>query len=111
MTRISGAGAPRSLARLTAALAPHADILSRLEHARRVGERRWTLELSGGVSVQLPADREGEALLRLARQHEGSRLLDLGAQVIDLRQDGVIALRPNPVTAPAARVPGGRSLL
>ncbi len=111
LTRISGAGAPRALARLMAALEPHTEILSRLQLARRAGERRWTLELAGGVLVHLPADREGEALLRLARQHEGSGLLDLGAQVVDLRQDGVIAIHPNPVTAPAARAPGGRSLL
>ena len=111
LTRISGAGAPRALARLVAALEPHTEILSRLEHARRVGERRWTLDLAGGLSVLLPADREGEALLRLARQHEANALLDLGAQVIDLRSDGVIAIRPNSVTAPAARAPGGRSML
>ncbi len=111
LTRISGAGAPRALSRLMAALEPHTEIHSRLESARRTGERRWTLELAGGMSVHLPADREGEALLRLARQHEGSGLLDLGAQIIDLRQDGVIAIRPNAVTAPAARAPSRRSLL
>ncbi len=112
LTRIAGAGAPRALARLQAALAPHTELASRLELARRVGERRWTLDLGGGLTVHLPADREGEALLRLARHHETSRILDNGAQIIDLRQDGVIAVRASPVTSPAAaRAPGARSLL
>ena len=112
LTRIAGAGAPRSLARLQAALAPHAELVSRLQFARRVGERRWTLSLGGGVTVHLPADREGEALLRLSRHHEQSRILDNGGQIIDLRMDGVIAVRANPVMSPAAaRAPGARSLL
>ena len=111
LTRIAGAGAPRALARLLAALEPHTAILSRLELARRVGERRWTLEFAGGTSVHLPADREGEALLRLAALNERSGLFDAGAQVIDLRQDGVIAVRVTPATPPAARAPGIRSFL
>ena len=111
LTRISGTGAPRAFGRLLAALEPHSGVLSRLEIARRIGERRWTLELAGGVAVHLPADREGEALLRLARQHERSGLLDKGDQVVDLRQDGIIAVRASPATAPAARAPGIRSLL
>ena len=111
LTRIAGAGAPRALARLLAALEPHTAIASRLDIARRVGERRWTLELGGGITVHLPADREGEALLRLAALEERSRLFDTGAQVIDLRQDGVVAVRVYPATTPAARAPGIRSLL
>ena len=119
LTRISGAGAPRAFGRLLAALEPHSGIMSRLEIARRAGERRWSLELAGGVTVHLPADREGEALLRLARQHETSGLLDKDDQVVDLRQDGIIAVRASPVTspvtspaaAPVARAPGIRSLL
>ena len=112
LTRIAGAGAPRALARLQAAISPHAELTSRLELARRVGERRWTLDLGGGLTIHLPADREGEALLRLARHHEQTRILDNGAQIIDLRQDGVIAVRANPVMSPAAaRAPGARSLL
>ena len=106
LTRIAGAGAPRALGRLLAALEPHTVILSRLEVARRVGERRWTLELGGAITVHLPADREGEALLRLAGLQERSGLFDKGAQVIDLRQDGVIAVRASPATAPGSQVPG-----
>ena len=112
LTRIAGTGAPRALARLLATLRPHTEFAPRLEIARRMGDRRWTLELAGGTIVHLPADREGEALLRLSRHNERSGLLEKGPQVIDLRLDGIIAVRANPAIAPAAGVTAGiRSLL
>lgn len=104
LPRMAGAGAPVALAGLMAAIEPHADIHARLETARRVGERRWTLELTGSVHVHLPADREGEALLRLARQSQSGRLLEKTNQIIDLRQDGIVAVRP--MTSRSAAVDG-----
>lgn len=101
LPRMAGAGAPVALAALLAAIEPHAEIHARLETARRVGERRWTLELTGGVQVHLPADREGEALLRLARQNRTGGLLEKTNQIIDLRQDGIVAVRST-TSRPAA---------
>ncbi len=106
LPRLTGTGAPAAAAALIAALQPHADILQRLEAAHRIGERRWTLELTNGLRVHLPADREGEALLRLAYNHATSRVLDHPGHAVDLRRDGVIALQSQPSTTLPATLPG-----
>jgi cell division protein FtsQ len=64
LPRVAGAGAPSQAAALFALLASHPSIANRLELAERVGERRWTLRLSGGLVVHLPADGEAAALAR-----------------------------------------------
>ena len=47
-----------------------------LELAERVGERRWTLHLKGGVMVHLGADREAVAFAALSSPAELGKLLD-----------------------------------
>ena len=47
-------------------------LAERFEIAERVGGRRWTLQLDGGVTVQLPAEGDAEALARRAA-HAGAR--------------------------------------
>jgi cell division protein FtsQ len=81
LLRVSGKGAPREAAALSALLVDFPDVARRLESAERVGERRWTLHLAGGTSVALPATGEAEALARLAHLDEsglgGARRIDL----------------------------------
>ena len=100
LLRIAGAGAAQAAARLSAAVALHPGIASRLVVATRVGERRWSLVLTGGSIVHLP-----ESGLDAALQH----LADLDARggrgggaplLVDLRRDGLVAVRP------AAGAPG-----
>jgi cell division protein FtsQ len=82
LLRVSGAGAPREAASLSALLADFPQVGRKLEVAERVGERRWTLHMAGGTSVALPATDEADALARLVRLIESG--LD-GARHIDLR--------------------------
>ena len=110
LPRIAGEGAPATVGALLKAIEPFEEITARLEVARRVGERRWTLELAGGTRILLPAEREGEALLRLerhdARAGAAGRLTGMAGQVVDLRQDGVITLSGGAALATAAGRPG-----
>jgi cell division protein FtsQ len=104
LLRVAGRGAAQEAARLSATLAQFPEIARKVELAERVGARRWTLRLAGGMSVQLPADAEGEALARLAR------LLDAGlqnAKNIDLRVSTRVLVRQHRDGAgPADQGPG-----
>ena len=82
LLRVSGAGAPEEAAALLAVLVDFPRIAGRLDVAERVAARRWTLHLDGGMSVDLPAASEAEALARLVRLIESGLG---GAKRIDLR--------------------------
>ena len=69
LLRVSGAGAPEEAATLFAVLVDFPQIAGKLDVAERVAARRWTLHLQGGMSVDLPAAGEAEALARLVRLH------------------------------------------
>ena len=83
LLRVSGAGAPEEAATLLAVLVDFPQIAGKLDVAERVAARRWTLHLQGGMSVDLPAAGEAEALARLVRLIESGRLG--AAERIDLR--------------------------
>jgi cell division protein FtsQ len=103
--RVSGEGAGREVAALSAVLIDFPRVANRLEVAERVSERRWTLHLKGGTSVELPAAGEAEALARLAR------LIELGldgARRIDLRVASRV-LVDGRATAEHAPASGGRT--
>jgi cell division protein FtsQ len=91
LPRIAGPGAPDSSVELFALLARYPEIAGRLQVAERIGERRWTLRLTGDLAVLLPVN--------------GRRLIDVGAGLIDLRHASQIiavpanrAERPPPTT-------------
>jgi cell division protein FtsQ len=81
LLRVSGAGAPEQAAALFAVLVDFPQIVRKLDVAERVSGRRWTLHLEGGLSVDLPAAGEAEALARLtpliASGLGGARRIDL----------------------------------
>src|SRR5262245_12117597 len=67
LPRVSGEGADAAAAELFARLAPFPELKAHMARAERIGGRRWTLRLSGGGAVQLPATGEAEALAEAAR--------------------------------------------
>lgn len=90
LLRVTGRGAAQDAAALSTTLAAFPEIARKVELAERIGTRRWTLHLAGGLGVQLPADGEAEALTRLAR------LLDAGlkeVKTIDLRVSTRVLVR------------------
>jgi cell division protein FtsQ len=93
-----------------AAILPH--VMSRPRLAQhvdafvRVDGRRWDLRLKDGAIVQLPANDEEAALIRLDQLDQQSRILDLGFSRIDLRDPEMVAVRPRQ-TPPATVVSDG----
>lgn len=66
LVRVTGGGAAAAVGELLQALAAAPRIAERVTLAERVGGRRWTLHLTGGLTVHLAADRVGPSLERLA---------------------------------------------
>jgi len=104
---VVGPGAPGAATPLIDALTAHPALLARLVAAVRVGERRWNLQLRGGMSVMLPEGHEAVALDRLETLQQAHALLDRGLEVVDLRLPDRLVLRPrtDPAADPATKKP------
>lgn len=98
---IVGEGANEAAAAILPAVQSRPRLRDRLEALVRVDGRRWDLRLKDGGIVQLPAVDEESALIRLDQLDERQRILELGFERIDLREPGLIALRPRETPLPA----------
>lgn len=97
LPRFSGDGAASEAAAITRALEEFPNVKARLREAVRIAERRWTLRLTGGPEIHLPAGREADALRVLTSSPAGPHLIDGGRHaVIDLRSPDRIIVRPLP---------------
>lgn len=111
LPRLAGEGAATEAAALYSLLAGHPALLPQVELAERIGERRWTLRLAGGATIQLPADRVAEALARASALAGAAR--EAWASEIDLRVAGRTLVRDGQdgrqlaEHAPRARVAAG----
>jgi len=90
---ISGEGAADEAPALMALVARYPEISRRLSEAERVGERRWTLKLAGGVTLKLPPDGEAYVLEEVARNPELGRLVAGESSIIDFRVPGRVTVR------------------
>ncbi|MDP1630570.1 MAG: FtsQ-type POTRA domain-containing protein [Caulobacter sp.] len=91
---IVGAEANLDASEILAAVNSRPRLVERLEALVRVDGRRWDLRLKDGGLVQLPAVELESALIQLDQLDQRQRILDLGFERIDLREPGVIAVRP-----------------
>jgi cell division protein FtsQ len=82
---IAGPGAPEAAAPIIDALAGQKAIQARLQAIERIGERRWDLLLSGGVTVRLPEEGWERQLFELEQLIVEKGVLERDIEVIDLR--------------------------
>ena len=101
---VVGPGAPGAATPLIDALMAHPGLLARVVAAVRVGERRWNLQLRGGMNVMLPEGREAVAIERLVALQQDHALLDRPLEVVDMRLPDRLVLRPR--AEPAADAAG-----
>ena len=94
LPHVVGAGAATEAAALLALLDQHPEIAERVTHALRIGERRWNLRLRSGGDVLLPEGDAASALTLLSGLQAQRGVLDYDAQLIDLRTEGEMFLRP-----------------
>jgi cell division protein FtsQ len=101
---LAGAGAPESAAPLIDALAGEKATTARLQLIQRVGERRWDLILSGGVTVRLPEEGWERQLTELERLIVEKGILERDIEMIDLRYpDNYVFRLHNGDSRPVAR--------
>jgi cell division protein FtsQ len=82
---VIGEGAPEAAADLVEAVAPHRAISARLKAMERVSQRRWNLDLDGGVVVQLPEEGWQQQLDVLEHLIVDKGVLERDIAEIDLR--------------------------
>jgi cell division protein FtsQ len=93
---VVGPGAPAAAANLIDALTDRPDLQKRIVAAVRVGERRWNLQMSNGISVMLPEGHAVEAIDRLVQLQQQHELLDRPLAAIDMRLGDRLVVRPRP---------------
>ncbi|MDO9224041.1 MAG: FtsQ-type POTRA domain-containing protein [Caulobacter sp.] len=97
---IVGEGANEGAAQILQAVQSRPRLVERLEAIVRVDGRRWDLRLKDGGLVQLPAVEEESALIQLDQLDRRQRILELGFERIDLREPGIVAVRPRATPPP-----------
>lgn len=93
LPRFAGEGAAEEAASFMQVVARYPELANRFAEAERVSERRWTLRLSNGATLVLPADNEVGALEELSRDPELMAVAIAGGRVLDFRGPGRVAIR------------------
>lgn len=102
---VVGDRANETAAQILPAVASRPRLLERLEALVRVDGRRWDLRLKDGGLVQLPAVEEESALIQLDQLDQRQRILELGFERIDLREPGLVAVRPRATPLVGSDIP------
>jgi cell division protein FtsQ len=85
---VTGEGANTAAAELINQLSAYPGIMLQMKAAARVGQRRWTLYLDSGITVQLPEKDWREAIALADELNATQRILSRGIRSLDLRVAG-----------------------
>ncbi|WP_373505386.1 cell division protein FtsQ/DivIB [Aestuariivirga sp.] len=96
---VTGEGANKAAADLINQVSAYPDLLLQVKAAARVGDRRWTLYLDSGITVQLPEQGWQDAIRMVDELHKSQRLLSKGIKSVDLRLDGRVMVEVAEVKA------------
>jgi cell division protein FtsQ len=91
---VVGAGANDDALIMVNSLSRHQLLKKDLAALSRIGDRRWDLIYYSGLRVQLPELGVAQALERLESYQRDYALLDRDVTLIDMRVEGVLALKP-----------------
>ena len=90
---VVGEGAARHVSDFVAMLDGAPDVKPLVKAGIRVGDRRWTLKLNGGVDVLLPEDNAALALQNFSNFLRDHRLAEKDIVAVDLRSPDRVVLR------------------
>lgn len=90
---IAGEGAPEHAAEILDLLRAEPTLGKKVDAAVRVGDRRWNVRLTNGVTVALPEVNPGRAWAFLSDLQQDQNLLAREIDMIDLRQDRRITIK------------------
>ncbi len=91
-----GEQAPQRAPELMKLLNGHPEIYRRVEAMTLVSQRRWNLQLDNKITVMLPEEDVANALVRLDRAQNESRVLEKDIVSVDLRLADRMAINPTP---------------
>ncbi len=100
---VVGPGAPKNAPALLALLESEPDLKSRVTAAIWVSERRWTLQVEGGIKVRLPETDTAAAIAHLAKIERKHSVFEKDVMTIDLRTPGRLVVRMAPGAVPITR--------
>ena len=60
-----------------------------------IGKRRWDVSLRSGVEIKLPEKNPSEAWAKLSEMDRSESLLSREINVIDLRKNGYLIIKPS----------------
>jgi cell division protein FtsQ len=104
---VVGDGADQAAPAILPIVRAHPLVMGRLDALVRVDDRRWDIRMKDGGLIQLPASGEDAALIQLDQLDQKSRIMELGFERIDLREPGLVAVRPRQVAPPGQLVANG----
>ncbi len=104
---VAGAGAAAKAREILLLVSRFPEIASRFEAAQRIADRRWSLQLKGGIELLLPERNEEQALVRASAYQAEERLLDRAVTRIDLRLPDRMTLTLAPGARAAMRAAAG----
>jgi cell division protein FtsQ len=104
---LSGEDAPANANTLVTELQAAPAVLSHVAAAQRVDGLRWNLILKNQTVVKLPSENEADAIGQLAALENSMQLLERPVEVIDLRQEGRLVVKPYPAPTPPAATKQG----
>ncbi|WP_052952333.1 cell division protein FtsQ/DivIB [Devosia epidermidihirudinis] len=100
---VVGDGANDDALPMIRALDQYPDLKNGLVALSRIADRRWDMIYDTGLRVQLPELGTAQALRHLMSYQSNYQLLDRDVTVIDLRVDGLVAVRPTKTEAEMAK--------
>lgn len=104
---IVGEGAAAQARPLVALLEREPDMARRVVASIWVSQRRWNLQLEGGIDVRLPEQGAEEAWSRLAQLEREQGLLERDVAMVDLRLPDRLVLRTATGQLPKPPIRGG----
>lgn len=105
---IIGDGAADDAIPMVRVLERHEMLKNGLAALSRIGDRRWDLIYRNGLRVQLPETGVAQALDHLEMYQRDYALLDRDVTLIDLRVDGMVALKPGEIAAAQIAATSGK---
>ncbi len=99
LPKLVGEGANLAAAELVPELEIWPDLYRRVEAATLIRGRRWTVELTGGVTVKLPERGLREAWARMAALETKHGILDRDLVAVDLRYPDRLVVQLKPASA------------
>ncbi len=92
---ISGEGGRDEAFSLISQLAIYPEILSNVDVAQFISDRRWDFVTKAGIRIQMPEDNFDYALGRLEQLRIQSEILAQPIDLLDLRQEDRVVARPS----------------